>query len=59
MRAIATLAKRSRRPAPAHERSPSNAIVPMPRPWLPHRATAAGPSMTLGACKVASGSIFS
>jgi hypothetical protein len=31
-RAIAIVAKRSRRPTPAHERSPSNAITPIRRP---------------------------
>jgi hypothetical protein len=56
---IAFVAKRSHQPATADERSPSNAIVPMRRPWLPDHAAAAGPSMTLGACKVASSATFS
>jgi hypothetical protein len=50
-------AKRSRRPTPAHERSPSIAIIPIRRPWLPDQATAAGPSTTRGACKTASSAI--
>jgi hypothetical protein len=53
--ALAT--ERSRQPRPAHERSPSNAIVPMRPPWLPDHPTAARPSMTLAACKVASSAI--
>jgi hypothetical protein len=39
--------------------SPSNAIVPTPRPWLPDHVTAAGLSMTLAACKVALSAILS
>ncbi len=54
---IACVAKRSRRSASSHDRCPSEAIVPMRRPWLPNHASAAGPSMTIFACKTASSAI--
>jgi hypothetical protein len=44
------------RPA-SRDRLPSNAIAPRRRPCLPDQATAARPSMTLGACKAASRAI--
>jgi hypothetical protein len=56
---IACVAKRSRRTVAADHRIPSKPIVPVRRPRQPDDATAAEPSITLGACKAASSAILS
>jgi hypothetical protein len=58
-RVIAICATQSRPWSRPRDCSPSNAIVPIRRPWLPDQATAAGQSMTVVACKVASSAILS